>query len=645
MLQATREEQNPLLKPNVANPWQEHAVFNGNVIKDANGVYHMVYRASTNVTKYHDKELMVSTVGYASSKDGIYWENTKQLIAPELDWEFYGCEDPRMTKINDTYYIFYTGLSSWPPNAPGIKVGVAITKDFITIEEKHLVTPFNAKAMVLLPQKVNGKYAVIVSVNTDMPPSQVAVAYLDTLEQLWDIEFWTYWYRDLEKYVIPLQRMSSDQVEVGAVPILTEKGWLFVYSYIQNYYNETARVFGIEAVTLDTQDLQKITSSTLGPIMVPEKEYELHGVIPNIIFPSGAIIENNQLTVYYGACDGIICSAKLALDDLYTHMQTKQVIPFKLKKFAFNPILYPKPEHAWEAQAVFNAAAVYDADQFHILYRTQSSDNTSFMGYANSNDGYHIHERYIEPVYYPRADFERKKKDGVGSGCEDPRLMKVDGKYYMLYTAYDGINVPRVAMTSISVDDFLHKKWERWEQPVLISPPNVDDKDACIFPEKVNGKYVIMHRINHEMVMDFVDDLHWFDGRQNFLDIKATIAARKDFWDGAKCGISAPPIKTEAGWLLSYHGISVFDHNYRVGFLLLDLNDPSKIISRTRMPVMEPEFRYEKEGVVHNVCFPCGMAVKDDELFVYYGGADKVLCVATCKMNALIDYMKEGIEN
>lgn len=642
MLEITRSNQNPLIKPNPQHTWEEQAAFNGSVIKD-NNIYHMVYRAVSKTMKYHDRELMLSVIGHAVSTDGEYFTDNELFIEPELDWEFYGCEDPRVTKIDGTFYIFYTGISEWPPKAQGIRIGVAITKDFKTIEYKRLVTPFNAKAMVLFPEKINGKYVVMLTVNTDIPPSKIGIAYLDSIEQLWDIEFWTLWYRDLHKYVVPLQRMTSDQVEVGAVPIRTEYGWLFVYSYIQDYYNEKGRVFGIEAVMLENENPQKIVASTLGPIMIPETDYELNGMIGNIVFPSGSSIENNMLHIYYGASDDTVCRASIMLETLYKNMHKTQVAPYKLTKFAFNPIMYPKVEHAWEAQAVFNAAAVYEAEQFHILYRTQSADNTSYIGYASSNDGYHIHERFIEPIYYPRADFERKKRDGVGSGCEDPRLMKVDDRYYMLYTAYDGVNVPRVAMSSISIEDFLHKKWEKWAQPILISPPNIDDKDACIFPEKVNGKYVFIHRINHEMVMDFVDELSYFDGKNHFLDIKATLSARLDPWDRAKCGISAPPIKTELGWLLSYHGISEFDHHYRVGFLLLDSNDPTKIISRTHYPVLEPETRFEKEGVVPNVCFPNGMAVKDGELFMYYGGADKVLCVATTNLNDLLAYMKDGM--
>jgi len=113
-------------------------------------------------------------------------------------------------------------------------------------------------------------------------------------------------------------------------------------------------------------------------------------------------------------------------------------------------------------------------------------------------------------------------------------------------------------------------------------------------------------------------------------------------WDGVKVGISAPPIKTKYGWLLLYHGVSKNHNTYRVGVLLLDLKDPAIILARSSDSIFEPEEDYEKVGVVDNVVFPCGMILKGDLLYIYYGGADKVVGVATMKLSVVLSALVRG---
>lgn len=636
-LQLERYQHNPFISPNPDNFWEAVATFNGCIIKN-DGTYHLLYRALSKDQDYQGKHLQLSTIGYTTSKDGVGFTNRKQFIAPEQDWEKYGCEDPRVTKIDDEYFIFYTALSEFPPTPPGIRVALAITKDFQTITEKHLITPFNAKAMALFPKKINGKYVAILTANTDIPPAKIAIATFDTKEQMWSSDYWRNWYQTLSDHTVPLQRMNSDQIEVGAPPIETEYGWLFIYAYIKNYYIESHRSFRVEAVLLDKENPQKVIARVHESVIEPEAPYEKDGMISNIVFPSGALIEDNMFHLYYGATDSTCCRASCTTKYLFSKMQTNDVVPPKLIKHKDNPIMLPKPEHNWEAQAVFNPAAIYEQGKIHIIYRAMSHDNTSTMGYAISSDGLHIDERLIEPVYLPRVDFEDKrgKIDG-NSGCEDGRITRIGDMLYMTYTAYNGVNVPRVAMSFIKVDDFVNRRWV-WSQPVLISPPGVDDKDCCIFPEKINGKYVIFHRIDNDIVIDYVDDLN-FDGKSKWLRTLSYIPLRQEFWDEEKVGIAAPPIKTDKGWFILYHGISKYDRYYRVGAMLLDLNDPSKIISRLHYPILEPETRFEKEGIVNNVVFPCGTVVINDILYVYYGGADRVVCVATINFPAVVAYL------
>lgn len=308
----------------------------------------------------------------------------------------------------------------------------------------------------------------------------------------------------------------------------------------------------------------------------------------------------------------------------------------KLKRYEGNPILQPKPKHFWETKAVFNPAAVYEGGKVHLVYRAMAEDNTSVLGYASSPDGFNVEERLAEPIYLPKEPFEMKKNPG-NSGCEDPRITKIGDRFYMCYTAYDAKNPTRVALTSIKVEDFLAHRWN-WEKPVLISPPGIDDKNACILPEKIDGKYFIFHRFNPCIWVDFVDELSF--GEDKWIKGDAWFKPRTDKWDSRKIGIAAPPIKTKDGWLLLYHGVSETDNKYRVGAILLELNNPTQAIARTDYPLLEPEMEYEKEDHISHAVFPCGTVVIKDDLFVYYGAADKVVAVATVNLETLLKDLK-----
>ncbi|MEA3399130.1 MAG: hypothetical protein U9R00_01295, partial [Patescibacteria group bacterium] len=523
----------------------------------------------------------------------------------------------------------------------GIKVAVAVSEDLKTVEEKHLVTPFNAKAMTLFPERINGKILVTFSYHTDRPPAQTVIVELDEIEDLWNKDFWDKWEKG-QKKTLNSRRNEYDHIEIGATPIKTKYGWLLVYSHIQNYFpspENLDRIFGIEALLLDINDPNKIIGRTHGPMIVPEESYELSGYVSNVVFPSGVILEKDLLTIYYGAADTTVCSASLSLDDLISSMDLKKEGKSYFKRYKNNPILSPILDHPWEAKAVFNPAAIYLDKKFHILYRSFSTDNTSYIGYASSKDGFKIDERLDEPVYIPREDFEIKKIINGNSGCEDPRLTKIGKRIYIYYTAFDSVGPPRVAMSSILEKDFINKKWN-WAKPILITPKELDDKDTCIFPEKLKNGYFVVHRLNNEICGDYVKSLNF---KNEIIDkCIRVIGPRKNCWDSLKVGITAPPIKTKIGWLLLYHGVSKSHNTYRVGALLLDLKDPAIVLARSRDPIFEPIEKYEKEGIVNNVVFPCGMVVKKDLVYIYYGGADTVTGVATMDLKVILDALKKG---
>jgi predicted GH43/DUF377 family glycosyl hydrolase len=336
-----------------------------------------------------------------------------------------------------------------------------------------------------------------------------------------------------------------------------------------------------------------------------------------------------------------------------------------LERFDGNPILEPQPAHWWESKAAFNPGAIYEQGKVRIVYRAIGDSDVSVLGYASSSDGFHIDERLDKPIYVPTEPFEgaglvyptainpeityfsaedeEEEEEYVSGGggwggCEDPRLTRIDDRVFMTYVAFDGYSPPRVALTSIHIDDFLSKNWQ-WEKPVLISPPGVVDKNACILPERVDSKYVIFHRIYPDILIDFVDDLD-FDGATKFLKGEFRIRPRVAYWDSRKVGAGAPPIKTKDGWLLIYQAVGESDPGrYKVGAMLLGLKDPTRVLARSGEPILEPEVRYENEGWKAGVIYPCGAVVIGGRLLVYYGGADRVACVASARLDELLDHL------
>jgi predicted GH43/DUF377 family glycosyl hydrolase len=461
------------------------------------------------------------------------------------------------------------------------------------------------------------------------------VAYFDREEQIWSPTYWEGWYSLLNDNIIPLERSPKDHIEAGAPPIKTKYGWLLIYSYIQNYFSPPA-VFGIEAALLDINNPQRIIARTDKPLIVPQEEYEKYGKVPNIVFPTGALVKDGILHIYYGAADTTCAVATCKLDTLLEDMLEARIKQIRLNRFSGNPIIKPDPKLAWQSRAVFNPTALYEYGRVHLAYRAMSEDNTSVIGYASSGDGYNFEDRPNEPLYTPREPFEAKFVPGGNSGCEDPRLTRIGDTIYMLYTAFNGRSEPRVALTYIKVDDFLARCWN-WSRPILISPPNVPDKDAAIFPKKIKGKYAFLHRLGVSIWLDYVDDLQFGDNK--WLKGNVIMSPKDELPDTEKIGISGPPIETKEGWLLLYHCVSrkTQPMTYYVAAALLDLKDPSIILARRKVPILQPETPYELYGQVNNVVFPCGAVVIGEDLFVYYGGADSVIGVATMKLPELLN--------
>lgn len=315
-----RHPRNPILAADKKTPWEAGSVFNPNVLKE-NNVFHLFYRATNDLKK--DKiGGYVSSIGYASSSDGINFSKRETpLIKPTEKYESgLGCEDPRVTKINDTYFIFYTAVEGIDDNKK-VRIALATSKDLKTITKHGIVGPkgSTSKAAVLFPEKINNKYLLLYTWEADRPISTIMIKELDSLRQITDppsTSFGNNLENFEENFFLQPFKGSFRGPEVGAVPIKTPRGWLVIYC-------GTAigrKIWTIDALLLDLHNPRKIIGIAPDPILSPQTESELKGVVNNVTFPSGAAIVENELYVYYGSGDQGCCLATCKLDELLTYL-------------------------------------------------------------------------------------------------------------------------------------------------------------------------------------------------------------------------------------------------------------------------------------------------------------------------------------
>ena len=346
------------------------------------------------------------------------------------------------------------------------------------------------------------------------------------------------------------------------------------------------------------------------------------------------------------------------------NLYKKRVVPdrFALIRYENYPIIQPKPYSGWETVGTFNPAAIKDDEGFvHLFYRAIGDDGISRIGHAKSMDGVNFPTKTPYPVYVfctpPSYDIlkESGERDvvsgpkyydtdiyssgGSWGGCEDPRAIVMDGRVYMTYTAFEGWQSVRIALTSISMEDLKAGKWN-WKKPKFISSITEVNKNWVLFPEKINGKMAILHSVSPKVQISYVDDINYIKSDE-FIKSKAPSGGREDKWDNWMRGAGSPPVKTKLGWLLLYHAMDKKDPNkYKVGCMILDLKDPSVILYRSIYPILEPDAHYENDGKP-GVVYASGALVLDDDLYVYYGGGDKTVCVAKTPLKPLLAWLKK----
>jgi len=255
-----------------------------------------------------------------------------------------------------------------------------------------------------------------------------------------------------------------------------------------------------------------------------------------------------------------------------------------------------------------------------MFYRAQGLNYVSAIGYAVSQDGIHFN-KLREPIFSPHGREENR-------GVEDPRItyLPKENRFIMAYTAYSDMGITPMFAKSRNL-----LTWTRLAPLVQ----GEDNKDHVLFPKKVNNQYVSFHRRPPSIGLATSQDLIDWDLHGPILE------PRKGAWDCLRVGAGGVPIETEEGWLIIYHAYD-HEHIYRLGACLLDLHDPKRVIHRASDYFMEPQEIWEMKGDVPNVVFSCANPLVNGIIYLYYGGADRMIGLATAALHEVIDFVKHG---
>jgi hypothetical protein len=335
-------------------------------------------------------------------------------------------------------------------------------------------------------------------------------------------------------------------------------------------------------------------------------------------------------------------------------------------------VILNKTDAGFENEGVLNPAVQQEGDSIHLFYRAVSKGNYSSIGYSKLKGPLAVEERFDVPVLFPQVEYE-------SHGVEDPRITKIEDEYYMSYTAFDGVNAMGtlalskdlvhfekygIIVPQVTYDEFKHLvgfvadinvKYERFNnRNNLLTIPDkkilVWDKNLIFFPRRIRGHLFFLHRIKPDI---------------QIVGVKALEELTKDFWDqylihirenivisskydheASYVGGGCPPIETEAGWLIIYHGVYDTPKGfvYNACAALLDLDNPQTELSRLPYALFSPEYQWELNGEVNNVCFPTGTALFEDTLYIYYGAADERIACASLSLSALTAELVKNIQ-
>lgn len=305
------------------------------------------------------------------------------------------------------------------------------------------------------------------------------------------------------------------------------------------------------------------------------------------------------------------------------------------RRHSGNPIIEAK-DLPYRASSVFNAAATQIDGETLLLMRVEDRRGLSHLTAARSRDGVSGWSIDSKPTLAPDPDHHPEELWGV----EDPRVTRLDDLklWVVVYTSYSS-GGPLVSLATT-------KDFRTFDRKGVVMPP--EDKDAALFPAQFDGRWAMLHRpvssfanVGAHIWISFSPDMrHWGD-HQILLP-----ARRGGWWDANKIGLSPPPLRTEKGWLILYHGVRMTAAGciYRLGLALLDLDDPRKVIARSDEWIFEPEEPYEVSGDVDKVVFPCGWVADGDEVRIYYGAADRSIALAFARISDLLGWLERHNE-
>lgn len=334
----------------------------------------------------------------------------------------------------------------------------------------------------------------------------------------------------------------------------------------------------------------------------------------------------------------------------------------KVKK---DGVILTKTLLVFENEGVLNPAAIREGDFVHLFYRAVKEGNYSSIGYCKLMGPLEVEERMKSPLLIPEFDYE-------SHGIEDPRIVKIENLYYLSYTAYDGVNASGALATSkdlihfdkkgiivpqmtyeefdylVEINDEIDEKYYRYNQHNHIVEKEglkmlLWDKSLILFPRKINGKFCFLHRIKPEIQIvtgiDSLEDLSEEFWRNYLINFKDHILFSPKYdHEISYIGGGCPPIETELGWLIIYHGVHVTidGYVYSACAALFELENPQIEIARLPYPLFQPEESWELKGEVNNVCYPTGAVVFDDTLYIYYGAADERIGCASMSLSELL---------
>jgi beta-1,2-mannobiose phosphorylase / 1,2-beta-oligomannan phosphorylase len=327
-------------------------------------------------------------------------------------------------------------------------------------------------------------------------------------------------------------------------------------------------------------------------------------------------------------------------------------------------IILSKTDLEFENEGVLNPAILREGDSVHVLYRAVRNGNHSTIGYCRLDGPLTVAERWDQPLLVPEFEYESQ-------GVEDARIVKIDDLFYLTYTGYDGINargalavskelksfkklgviVPPVTYSQFVFlaesaakvnENYYHNHKFYYQESDPEKKMMLWDKNVVFFPRRINGNLVFLHRIRpgiQIVSVNSIKDLTPDFWETYFLNLQDHIVMDPIHTHEANyIGSGCPPIETEHGWVLIYHGVRESKKGliYSACAALLDLEDPSKELARLPCPLFSPEYDWEVRGEVNNVVFPTGTALFGNTLFIYYGAADTHIACASVSFQALV---------